>query len=188
MHPKPKLAIVLAVLVLISSAPAPSAQSQERVPASVSPLPAVPTTDGRFGIVQGIASPDLAFTAGARWDRVIFPWSLIQIDGPNSWTELYYTDEAIRAQARRGVTMTGIMIYTPQWASITPERGRPVDRPQGLNLAYNDPNNHWGQFVRKLVARHKGVVDHWVVPPVSVRRRTVSAVVVRPAASVCAVA
>ena len=47
--------------------------------------------------------------------------------------------------------------------SITPELRRTVNRPKGLNLAYNDPNNHWGQFVHKLVARHKGVVDHWVV-------------------------
>ena len=46
----------------------------------------------------------LAWQAGARWDRIIFPWSLIQKDGPNAWTQLYFTDEAIRAQARRGST------------------------------------------------------------------------------------
>jgi hypothetical protein len=131
--------------------------------ATVAPLPAVQTKDARFGMVQGIAAPDLAYQAGARWDRVIFPWSLIQKDGPGSWTELYYADEAIRAQHRRGVTMAGVMIYTPQWASVNPTYGRPVDKPQGLHLAYNDPNNHWGQFVRKLAARHKGVVDHWYV-------------------------
>ena len=55
------------------------------------------------------------------------------------------------------------MMYTPQWASIDPPRGRPVDRPQGLSLPYNDPKNTWGQFVRKLAARQRGVVDHWAV-------------------------
>lgn len=132
-------------------------------PVSVAPLPPVSDTDGHFGIVQSIHAPDLAYNAGSRWDRIIFPWSLIQKDGPDSWDQQYFTDEQIRAQAARGVTMAGVMIYTPQWASVDPPRARPVDRPQGLELPYNDPRNYWGQFVRKLAARHKGVVDNWIV-------------------------
>ena len=155
----PQITAVLAALVLLSSLLGRSARAESDTLA-VSPLPPVSNPDGRFGIVQGIHAPGLAYNAGARWDRIIFPWSLIQKDGPDSWTELYFTDEAIRAQAGRGVTMVGVMIYTPQWASVNPTYGRPVDRPQGLYLPYDDPRNHWGQFVRKLVARHKGVVDH----------------------------
>ena len=162
MRPTPQITAVLAALVLLSSLLGRSARAESNALA-VSPLPPVSNPDGRFGIVQGIHAPGLAYNAGARWDRIIFPWSLIQKDGPDSWTELYFTDEAIRAQAGRGVTMVGVMIYTPQWASVNPTYGRPVDRPQGLDLPYNDPRNHWGQFVRKLVARHKGVVDHWVL-------------------------
>jgi hypothetical protein len=158
----PKLAALLAALLLLASAPTPPLRAQSAV-VSVNPLPPVSNPDGRFGIVQGIHAPDLAVRAGARWDRIIFPWSLIQKDGPDSWDQLYFTDEAIRAQAGRGMTMVGVMIYTPQWASVDPERARPVDRPRGLELPYNDPKNTWGQFVRKLAARHKGVVDHWVV-------------------------
>lgn len=157
------LAAVLAAIVLFTSLPASLTHAAEPRNAVVSPLPAVKTDDGRFGMVQGIVQPDLAWQAGARWDRIIFPWSLIQKDGPNSWTQLYFTDEAIKAQARRGVTMAGILIYTPQWASTTPEKGRPVDPPRGLELDYKDPNNSWGQFVRKVVERHKGVVDHWII-------------------------
>jgi len=158
----PLLALVTA-LVLVTSLPVAPSRAAEVSNATVAPLPAVDTDDDRFGMVQGLIQPDLAYQAGARWDRIVFPWSLIQKDGPNSWTELYFTDEQIRAQARRGVTMTGVMIYTPQWASTTPEKGRPVDPPRGLNLPYNDPNNAWGQFVRKLAAREKGVVDNWIV-------------------------
>jgi hypothetical protein len=158
----PVLAL-LAAIVLFTSLPASRTDAAEPRAATVAPLPAVDTNDGRFGMVQGIVQPDLAWQAGARWDRIIFPWSLIQRDGPNAWTQLYFTDEAIRAQARRGVTMAGILIYTPQWASPTPEKGRPVDPPRGLDLKYNDPNNLFGQFVRKVVERHKGVVDHWIV-------------------------
>jgi len=163
MQLRSSLFALLAAVVFVTSLPAVPTHAAEPRNASVAPLPGVETDDGRFGFVQGMGQPDLAWQAGARWDRIIFPWSLIQRDGPNSWTQLYFTDEAIRAQARRGVTIAAILIYTPQWASPTPEKGRPVDPPRGLDLKYNDPNNLWGQFVRKVVERQKGVVDHWIV-------------------------
>jgi hypothetical protein len=138
----PFLALLAAIVIFTSLPTAPTLAAESRA-STLAPLPAVETDDGRFGMVQGIVQPDLAWQAGARWDRIIFPWSLIQRDGPNSWTQLYFTDEAIRAQVRRGVTMAGILIYTPQWASPWPEKGRPVDPPRGLDLKYNDPNNLW---------------------------------------------
>src|SRR5215212_11036803 len=130
MRRKAALAAFLTILLLLTPPPRIPAQAASDTVA-VRPLPPVTETDGRFGLVQGIQAPDLAFQAGARWDRIIFPWSLIQKNGPNSWNELYYSDAAIRAQAQRGVTMVGVMIYTPQWASVDPTNGRPIDRPQG---------------------------------------------------------
>ena len=163
MHSRSWLLALLAAIVLVTSFPAPLTFAAEPRAATMAPLPAVDTDDGRFGMVQGMVQPDLAFQAGSRWDRIIFPWSLIQRDGPNAWTQLYFTDEAIRSEARRGVTIAAILIYTPQWASPTPEKGRPVDPPRGLELKWNDPNNLWGQFVRKVVDRQRGVVNHWIV-------------------------
>ena len=163
MHSRSWLLALLAAIMIFTSLPIGPTHAAEPGNVTLAPLPAVETDDGRFGMVQGIVQPDLAWQAGARWDRIIFPWSLIQRDGPNSWTQLYFTDEAIRAQARRGVTMAGILIYTPQWASPWPEKGRPVDPPRGLELKYDHPDNTFGQFVRKVVDRHKGVVDHWIV-------------------------
>ena len=163
MQSRSPLLALLAAIVIFTSLPTAPTRAAEPNASTLAPLPAVDTDDGRFGMVQGIVQPDLAWQAGARWDRIIFPWSLIQRDGPNAWTQLYFTDEAIRAQARRGVTVAGILIYTPQWASPWPEKGRPVDPPRGLDLKYDDPNNLWGQFVRKVVDRHRGVVDHWIV-------------------------
>jgi hypothetical protein len=162
MRRKAALAAFLTILLLFTPPPSVPAQADSDTVA-VRPLPPVTETDGRFGLVQGIQAPDLALQAGARWDRVIFPWSLIQKDGPNSWNELYFTDGNLRAQVQRGVTLVGVMMYTPQWASVDPPRGRPVDRPQGLSLPYNDPKNTWGQFVRKLAARQRGVVDYWAI-------------------------
>src|SRR5215211_9493681 len=93
------LAAFLAALLLFTPSPSiPARADQDTV--AVRPLPPVTESDGRFGLVQGIQAPDLALQAGARWDRVIFPWSLIQRNGPDSWDELYFADEAIRAQAR----------------------------------------------------------------------------------------
>ena len=133
MDGKASLAAFLAAIVFLTLPPSVPARA-DSADVAVRPLPPVTETDGRFGLVQGIQASDLALKAGARWDRIIFPWSLIQKDGPTSWSELYFSDAAIRAQAARGVTMVGVMIYTPQWASVDPPRGRPVDRPQGLNL------------------------------------------------------
>ena len=163
MHRTLSIAGLLAFVVLLASAPPPPALADRSTAAAVTPLPPVATEDERFGLVQGIQAPDLAYRAGARWDRIIFPWSLIQQKGRDSWDEHYFSDAAIRAQAQRGVTMVGVMIYTPQWASVNPTYGRPVDLPQGLDLPYNDPRNTWGQFVRKLAARQKGVVDNWII-------------------------
>lgn len=153
---------LLAALILLTLLP-PSVAADLNAVAAVSALPPVETADARFGLVQGIQAPDLALQAGARWDRVVFPWSLIQKDGPGSWSELYYPDAALQAQAQRGVTLVGVMIYTPQWASVNPTYGRPIDVPRGLSLAYNDPKNLWGGFVRTLAARQKGVVDNWII-------------------------
>ena len=163
MQSRSSLLALLAAIVLFTSVPAvPSFAAEPRNATTLAPLPAVDTDDGRFGMVQGIVQPDLAWQAGARWDRIIFPWSLIQRDGPNSWTQLYFTDEAIRAQARRGVTMAGILIYTPQWASPWPEKGRPVDPPRGLELKYDDPNNTFGPVRpegRRPASRGGGPLD-----------------------------
>ncbi len=160
----PKLArssaIVFSLLsLLIATAPQPAgAQSQV-----AAPLPPVEARDPRFGIVQAIQSPQLAANAGASWERIIFPWSLIQRSSPNEWNELYFSDQQIRSQAAKGITQVGVMIYTPQWASPDPPRAQPGHVPRNLFLPHDHPDNYWGQFVRKLATRHRGVVDHWVV-------------------------
>ena len=41
----------------------------------------VDTRERFFGAVQAIYNPDRAAQAGVQWERLIFPWSLIQKDG-----------------------------------------------------------------------------------------------------------
>ena len=76
----PIVTLLAAILVLFLPPAIPADADQSTVAAAVAPLPAVNSSDDWFGLVQGIQTPDLAFQAGARWDRVIFPWSLIQKD------------------------------------------------------------------------------------------------------------
>src|SRR4051812_7140131 len=46
-----------------------------------------------FGAVQAIYNPERAAQAGVQWERLIFPWSLIQKDGPNQWADGYFSDQ-----------------------------------------------------------------------------------------------
>src|SRR5919202_319544 len=56
---------LLAVIILATSLPIKPAQAAEPYATTLAPLPAVDTDDGRFGMVQGIVQPDLAWQAGA---------------------------------------------------------------------------------------------------------------------------
>ena len=35
--------------------------------------------------------------------------------------------------------------------------------PRGLYLPIDDPNNLWAAFVRKVVKRYAGRIDHWII-------------------------
>ena len=113
--------------------------------------------------MQSIYNPDRAAQAGVQWERLIFPWSLIQKDGPASWGDGYFTDQQITQEAARSIQVVGLAMYTPQWASSNPQAPRPSNVPANLYLAFDDPNNYWGQFMFKLAKRYAGQIDTWVV-------------------------
>src|ERR1041384_2114711 len=98
---------------LLASLTSPGLVSGQRDTINVAVLPPVEPNDSRFGIVQAMHSPQLALNAGASWERIIFPWSLIQKNSANDWNELYFTEQQIRAQQARGIEQVGVLIYTP---------------------------------------------------------------------------
>jgi hypothetical protein len=122
-----------------------------------------PTTERFFGAVQSIYNPQRAAEAGVQWQRLIFPWSLIQKDGPNSWADGYFSDQQIAQEAARGIQLVGLAIYTPQWATTTPQTPKPTNVPRNLYLPFDDPQNYWGQFMFKLAQRYRGQIDTWIV-------------------------
>jgi hypothetical protein len=134
------------------------------VPASVPAVANEADTPERFfGAVQAIYNPEKARQAGVQWERLIFPWSLIQKEGPNSWADGYFSDQQIAQEVVRGIQVVGLAIYTPQWASSTPRTPKPTNVPANLYLPFDDPQNHWGQFMFKLAQRYRGQIDTWVV-------------------------
>ncbi len=116
-----------------------------------------------FGAVQAIANPSRAQEAGVQWERLIFHWGLIQPEGRDDWSTGYYTDAQIRAEAQRGFELMGVALYTPRWASSTPENHRFTNVPAGLYLDYDDPDNYWGQFMQRLAREYRGTVDTWIL-------------------------
>ncbi len=116
-----------------------------------------------FGAVQAIFNPTRAEQAGVQWERLIFPWSLIQKDGPGSWSKGYFDDDQIQQEVERGMEVVGVALYTPQWASSTPTAAKPTNVPANLYLPFDDPRNFWGQFMYKLAARYRGLIQSWII-------------------------
>jgi hypothetical protein len=124
---------------------------------------AVDTSERFFGAVQSIYNPEKALQAGVQWERLIFPWSLIQKDGPASWSDGYFTDQQIAQEIARGIQVVGLATYTPQWATSTPNTPKPTNVPANLYLPFDDPNNYWGQFMYRLALRYAGQINTWVI-------------------------
>jgi hypothetical protein len=130
---------------------------------NASPPAAIDTSERFFGAVQSIYNPDRAAQAGVQWERLIFPWSLIQKTGPAAWGDGYFSDQQIAQEVARGIQVVGLATYTPQWATSTPQTPRPTNVPANLYLPFDDPKNYWGQFMYKLAQRYANQINIWVV-------------------------
>lgn len=157
LRPPPRLLLgaLSAVLVLTALVSAASA-------APATDRAAAPRDDPRFGVVQAISAPDKAVEAGARWERLIFPWSEMQPSSPDQLLPGYYTDIQIDGELKRGMTLVGVVLYTPGWAATDPSKGGAAV-PKGLDRPFDDPENYWARFVGKLAATYKGKVDTWII-------------------------
>jgi hypothetical protein len=110
----------------------------------------------RFGVVESYESPEEASELGVGWTRVRFQWAWAQEDGPGSWTPRV-TDEQIDAEIAAGRTVVGLLIGIPDWARDENKL------PQGLWLSHDNVDNTWANYVRHVVARFDGRIDHWVI-------------------------
>jgi hypothetical protein len=60
------------------------------------------------------------------------------------------------------VKVSAVLQFTPAWAQANPNAGQ-RSVPRNLNLAYDDPNNYWGQFVYQTVKKYAGQIDEWIL-------------------------
>ena len=116
--------------------------------------------DYRFGVVEAYAAPGAATALGAGWTRITFEWNRIQPNGADEWNVAPISDGQLATELAAGRQAVGLLITTPGWA--TDLRVGP-GVPQGLYLPTDDPNNLWANFVRTIVARYAGRIDHWTV-------------------------
>jgi len=116
--------------------------------------------DYRFGVVEAYAAPTAATALGAGWTRATFEWNRIQPNGPDEWNVTPISDQALANELVQGRQVVGLLITTPGWAT---DVGIGPGVPQGLYLPTDDPNNRWATFVRTIVARYAGRIDHWTI-------------------------
>jgi hypothetical protein len=115
--------------------------------------------DYRFGVIEAYDAPWAATDLGAGWTRVTFRWNEVQPDSPDQWI-LPITDDQLNLELAQGRQVVGLVTNAPGWAT---DHGRGVGVPLGLDLGHNDPSNLWANFLRSLVSRYAGRIDHWII-------------------------
>jgi hypothetical protein len=101
--------------------------------------------------------------AGASHDRITFNMNAIAT-APNVYNWAAY-DAVITDAKAVGMSVLGVLIAPSDFASTAcpPNSGTIFRVPTGLDLAWDDPNNHWARWVFATVTRYKGTVRAWEV-------------------------
>lgn len=130
----------------------------------IAPPPPVAAGDTRFGIAEGFRNPAAMADTHANWERIVLAWNDVQPQAPNDFSRLGQTigNAQVQSEIARGVTLAGLLQFTPGWAQANPDQGQ-RSPPRNLNLPYDDPNNYWGQFVYQTVKFYAGRIDEWVI-------------------------
>ncbi len=101
--------------------------------------------------------------AGARYDRIAFNMYLLQ---PSRGVYTWDAYDALIADARAAnMKLLGVLTAPSVFASTPcpPTTGAEFRTPANLDRAWNDPQNHWAQWVYTTVLRYKDTVDAWEV-------------------------
>src|SRR5919202_6482029 len=128
------------------------------------PAQAASTVDARFGIAEGFRNPGVMADIGAGWERLVLPWDQIQPDQAGDFSHLGQTisRQQIDAELSRGTRVAGLFQFTPPWAASNPADGKRAV-PKNLDLAFDDPNNYFGQFAYRTARHYAGQIDAWII-------------------------
>ena len=145
---------ILTLLILISTFAANTSPAMADRWYSAAPM---------LGIIDAGRDANAARKAGATWDRALFLWQLIQPNGPSDWALDGYLDYAkLKPTLSSGIPIVGVVQGTPGWADGDWHDGA-SGVPVGLNYAFDDPRNTFGQFMLRLARTYKGHITSWVV-------------------------
>jgi len=120
----------------------------------------IQTPDPRFGAVEAFYDSQAAQDLNLGWERILFYWAELQSSQNADWNIFQVQDGWLADAAKHGRQVVGLIEKTPQWATDG-RLGTGV--PRGLYLPIDDPNNSWAGFVRTLVKRYAGRIDHWII-------------------------
>jgi hypothetical protein len=124
--------------------------------------PATPAVvDPRFGAIESFWAPQEAAELGVGWERILFYWNEIQPKDSDDWNTLHVLEEWLVEADAEGRTVVGLLKNTPAWATD----GEPFSGvPRGLYLDYDDPDNLWANYVRRVVEYYapRGV-HNWII-------------------------
>lgn len=117
--------------------------------------------DPRFGMTEAFWLPEEARDLGVGWERILFYWREIQPLGPDDWNTLHVLEEWLVEAESQGREVVGLIKNTAPWASVD---GSEAGLPKGLNLAVDDPDNLWANYVGRLADYYgpRGV-HHWII-------------------------
>src|ERR1700737_1108699 len=134
------------------------------MPPSAAPAAVGPTADICFGVAEGFCNPGVMADIGAGWERLILPWDQIQPDKPGDFSKLgqTLTKNQIQIELDRGTKVAGLFQFTPAWAANRPDDGK-RSVPKNLGLAFDDPNNYFGQYVYQTAKYYAGQIDQWII-------------------------
>ncbi len=115
--------------------------------------------DRRFGVVDAFDNPAAAAKLGAGWTRIRFQWNVIQPNDSGQWNDAAL-EAAVNSEVAAGREVVGLIVNTPPWAL---EDGNKAGVPAGMELPASSPQNLWATFMRRLVAKYAGRVNHWII-------------------------
>jgi hypothetical protein len=115
--------------------------------------------DRRFGAVDAADNSAAASQLGVGWTRIRFQWSEIQPNDSGQWNDATL-EATVNADIAAGREVVGLVLNTPRWA-LKDENKTGV--PAGMELPADNSQNLWATFLRQLVTKYAGRVNHWII-------------------------
>jgi hypothetical protein len=134
------------------------------MPAYAAPSNVGPVADTRFGVAEGFRNPGVMTDMNVGWERLILPWDQIQPDTAGDWSHLgqSLTRSQLQIELNRGTAIAGLFQFTPAWAAANPADGK-RSVPKNLGLAFDDPQNYFGQYVYQTSKYYAGQINQWIM-------------------------